>query len=499
MTDTELAHRRLDFDSCYRALAARDKRFDGQFVTIVHSTGIYCRPSCPARTPKRENVDFVPTAAAAAVRGFRACRRCLPDATPGSPRWNNDADLAARAMRLIADGVVDRGGVGGLASALGYTERHLSRVLTTELGAGTAALARTHRAVSARILLTATDLTVTDVAFAAGFSSVRQFNDTMREMYAATPTELRAAGRRTAHAPGGHSDAISLKLPFRPPYDAAWTMYGLASHAVPGIEHCDGRTYRRSLSLPHGPATVQVTLEGDHAAVRFDHLDLADLGAAVNRVRRLLDLDADPVAVDATLGSDPILGPLVAAHPGIRLPGSVDGAETLTRVMLGQQVSVKAARTRTGRLVAALGEPLPWADDHLTHLFPTAGSIAARGADVLTGPSRSIAAITGAAAACGQGMELHAGVDASDLRADLLRLKGVGYWTADQVVMRVTGDPDVLPRADLVIDRALADLGAGPDDATSWRPWRSYASMHLWRRQLAHLIEDRASEQGART
>lgn len=485
---------RLDFDRCYRALAARDTRFDGQFVTVVHTTGIYCRPSCPARTPKPENVDFVLTAAAAAVRGFRACRRCLPDATPGSPLWNTDADLAARAMRLIADGVVDRDGVGGLAAALGYTERHLSRVLTAELGAGTVALARTHRATSARILLTGTDMSITDVAFAAGFSSVRQFNDTIREMYAATPTALRASVKNGSPRRSTAGDGISLKLPFRKPYDAAWTQYGLASHAVPGLEHWDGTTYRRSLSLPHGPAAVRLTFHDDHIAVRFDHLDMRDLGAAVNRIRRLCDLDADPVAVDRVLGADPMLGPLVAANPGIRIPGSVDGPETLIRVMMGQQVSVKAARTRIGALVAALGEPLPWDDEHLTHLFPAAEAIAADGPRVLTGPARSIAAITAAAHACGQHMELHAGADASNLRADLLRLSGVGDWTADQVIMRVTGDPDVLTRSDLVIDRALAELGAAPEITGAWRPWRSYASMHLWRRQLAHLIDEPQGE-----
>ncbi|QRY61272.1 helix-turn-helix domain-containing protein [Gordonia sp. PDNC005] len=494
MTSTAPPQHRLDFDRCYRALAARDTRFDGQFVTVVHTTGIYCRPSCPARTPKPENVDFVLTAAAAAVRGFRACRRCLPDATPGSPLWNTDADLAARAMRLIADGVVDRDGVRGLAAALGYTERHLSRVLTAELGAGTAALARTHRATSARILLTGTDMAITDVAFAAGFSSVRQFNDTIREMYAATPTTLRAAGKNGSIRRSAAGGGISLKLPFRKPYDAAWTQYGLASHAVPGLEHWDGTTYRRSLSLPHGPAAAQLTFHDDHFAVRFDHLDMRDLGAAVNRIRRLCDLDADPVAVDRMLGADPVLSPLVAANPGIRIPGSVDGTETLIRVMMGQQVSVKAARTRIGALVAALGDPLPWDDERLTHLFPTAEAIAAGGPRVLTGPARSIAAITAAANACGQHLELHAGADASNLRADLLRLSGVGDWTADQVIMRVTGDPDVLTRSDLVIDRALADLGADPDITGAWRPWRSYASMHLWRRQLSHLIDQPQGE-----
>ncbi|MGO3327186.1 AlkA N-terminal domain-containing protein, partial [Gordonia sp. (in: high G+C Gram-positive bacteria)] len=454
---TTLAPSPLDFERCYRALAARDTRFDGQFVTTVLTTGIYCRPSCPARTPKPDNVRFELTAAAAAARGFRACRRCLPDATPGSPLWNTRSDLAARAMRLIADGVVDRDGVGGLADALGYTERHISRVLVAELGAGTVALARTHRATAARLLLNGTDMSIGDVAFAAGFSSIRQFNDTIRELYDATPSALRKSGNRTGRPPAG--DTITLRLPFRPPYDVAWTLYGLAAHAVDGLEHWDGSTFERTLRLPHGPASVRLAIAGDHVVTTFEHLDMRDLGAAVNRVRRLLDLDADPVAVDDALGSDPILHPLVNAHPGIRIPGSVDGVETLVRVMMGQQISVKAARTRIARLVADLGEPAGWpsVDGRPNRLFPTSEAIAEHGPSVLTGPARSVRSIT-AAAACGGRMELHSGVDASNLRADLLRVSGVGDWTTDQVVMRVTGDPDVLTRHDLVIDRALAGL-----------------------------------------
>ncbi|MBB4137387.1 DNA-3-methyladenine glycosylase 2 family protein [Gordonia humi] len=489
MTSTATPSPALDFDRCYRALSGRDPRFDGQFVATVLTTGIYCRPSCPARTPKPENVRFELTTAAATARGFRACRRCLPDATPGSPLWNTRADLVARAMRLIADGLVDRDGVGGLAAALGYTERHLSRVLTAELGAGTAALARAHRASSARLLLTRTDMPIGDVAFASGFSSIRQFNDTVRDFYDATPSALRAAG--SSRGDISTSDRITVRLPFRPPYDAAWTLYGLAAHAVTGLERWDGSTFERTLRLPHRPASVRLAVRTDHVSASFEHLDMRDLSAAVNRVRRLLDLDADPIVIDDTLRGDRLLGGLVARNPGIRIPGSVDGVETLIRIMMGQQISLNAARTRIARLVAALGEPVPWETDENSpdRLFPTADAIAAHGPEVLTGPTRSVRSITDAAA-CGIHMELHAGVDASNLRADLLRLSGVGDWTADQVVMRVTGDPDVLTRADLVIDRAIAALGVTAVDTASWSPWRSYATMHLWRHQLAHRVDE---------
>lgn len=475
----------LDFDRCYRAVSARDARFDGQFFVTVRTTGIYCRPSCPARTPDRPNVAFVPTAAAAVAGGYRACRRCLPDATPGSPRWNTGADLASRAMRLISDGLVDRAGVDGLAHALGYTPRHLSRVLRAELGAGPLALARAHRATTARILLVNTAMPVSDVAFAAGFASIRQFNDTLRETYDRSPTQLRRryAGR------GAPAGPLTLRLPLRTPYDVAWTNSGFAAHAVPGLEHWDGTTLRRTLRLPHGPALVALTVHPDHALARFDHLDLRDLTVAVNRLRRLADLDADPRAVDTVLRADRRLAPLVAAAPGIRIPGGVDGHETLIRTIVGQQISVAAARTRLGVLVAELGEPAPWHrdDDPAAPglLFPTPEAIVAAGPDAIAGPRRLGRAVVAASEAITSGrMEPHAGSQASKLRTELLALEGVGPWTADQVVMRVTGDPDVLPHGDLVISQAAAELGIELDRTDAWRPWRSYAAMHLWRHRL---------------
>lgn len=511
-----------DFERCYRALAARDSRFDGQFFVAVSSTRIYCRPSCPARTPRRENVAFVPTAAAAVALGYRACRRCLPDAAPGSPRWNSGADLASRAMRLIADGLVDRAGVDGLAAALGYTPRHLSRVLRAELGAGPLALARAHRATTARVLLVGTTMPVGDVAFAAGFSSIRQFNDTLRETFALSPTELRRRyfdfAQHKYAGTGPASGPLTLRLPLRPPYDAAWTASGLASHAIPGLEHWDGTTFHRTLSLPHGPALVSLTLPStgsggetrssgrgttgsgrdDYATARFEHLDLRDLTVAVNRLRRLADLDADPIAVDAALSADPRLAPLVTAAPGIRIPGGVDGYETLIRTMAGQQISVAAAATRLGSLIAELGERAPWHDPRHPEipalLFPTPTVLADHGAEAFRGPRRLAGAIAGAARAVATGeMEPHPGSAASKLRTELLALDGVGPWTADQVVMRVTGDPDVLPAGDLVIARAADSLGIDLAHTENWRPWRSYAAMHLWRHRLPPTQERRGT------
>ncbi len=483
----------LDHDHCYNALASRDARFDGHFVAVVRTTGIYCRPSCPAITPKRGNVDFVPTTAAAQQRGFRACRRCLPDAVPGSPDWNTRADLAARAMRLIADGLVEREGVPGLAGRLGYSERHLTRVLTAELGAGPLALARAHRAHTARLLVETTPLGMADVAFAAGFASVRQFNDTVRTVYGVPPTALRTeAARRRGRGGAGPAaaGALVLRLPHRTPFDAAGLLAHLAARALDGVERGDATGYARTLVLPHGPASAALEPQPGHVRATLRLTDPRDLGPAVARLRRLLDLDADPVAVDAVLGADPGLAPQVEAVPGIRVPGTVDGFETAVRAVLGQQVSLAAGVTATARLAAALGERLPaeLAGDGPDRLFPTARAVAERGADVLTGPARRTATVLGLAAAVADGsLALDPGRDPADLRAALLARPGVGPWTAGYVALRVTGDPDELLATDLAVRRGAAALGLPSDvggltaRAQPWRPWRSYAAALLWR------------------
>ena len=304
-----------DFERCYRAVQGKDARFDGWFVTAVTSTGIYCRPSCPAITPKRANVRFHPTAAAAQLAGFRACKRCRPDAAPGSPEWNVRADVVGRAMRLIADGVVDRDGVQGLATRLGYSERHLHRLLRAEVGAGPLALARAQRAQTARVLVETTELPFSQVAFGAGFASIRQFNDTVREVFAATPTELRQAARRrggtrTAAGPSSAPPAWwRCGSPSASPSTATRCSTFLGRRAVPGIEERAGDAYRRTLRLPRGHAVVELAPRPDHVACRIRLTDLRDLAQAVQRSRRLLDLDADPVAVGAVLGARPAAGP----------------------------------------------------------------------------------------------------------------------------------------------------------------------------------------------
>jgi len=473
-----------DFDQCYRAVRSKDARFDGWFVTAVTSTGIYCRPSCPALTPKRANVRFLPSAAAAQRAGFRACKRCRPDASPGSPEWNLRADAVGRAMRLIRDGAVEREGVAGVARRLGFSERHLHRQLVAELGAGPLALARAQRAQTARLLIETTTLPFTDVAFAAGFPSIRQFNETVREVFATTPTALRRGARgdgRGGEAPTG----LALRLRHRAPFDAAGLLAFLGARAVPGVEvwNPDGGAYRRVLALPHGPGIAKLAAGGpDHVDCELRLSDLRDLAAAVQRCRRLLDLDADPVAVDDALAADPPLAPLVAAEPGRRVPGAVDGAELATRAVLGQQVSVAGARTLAGRLTAALGEPLPeaLADEQLSHAFPTAAALAAADPAALPLTRARAHALGALASAVADGsLALDPGADRDATRERLLTLPGIGPWTAEYVAMRALGDPDAFPATDLGVQKALARLGGDPDP-DRWRPWRAYAVQHLW-------------------
>lgn len=454
-----------DEDSRYEAVRSRDARFDGAFFFAVETTGIYCRPSCPAVTPKRHNVRFFATAAAAQGSGFRACRRCRPDAVPGSAEWNVRADVVGRAVRLIADGVVDREGVAGLAARLGYSARQVQRQLTGELGAGPVALARAQRAHAARVLLQTTGLPVTEIAFAAGFASVRQFNDTVRAVYATTPSELRACAPRRGRAAARTatpSAGIPLRLAHRGPYQAGPVFDLLEREALPGVEDVSGtpgtRTYRRTLRLPHGTGVAAVderphTGPGAHPGGWLDarvHLtDLRDLTTAVQRLRRLFDLDADPYAVDERLGADARLAPLVAARPGLRSPGTADPEELAVRALVG--------RDEAARLVQRYGKRLDAPCGTLTHLFPEAAVLAGAEPD---GPPGALTA----ALADGT-VRLGPGADRDEARAALAAVPGLDARTIAEIRTRALGDPDVAP--------------PGPGIPDTWRPWRSYALNHL--------------------
>ncbi|MFH9955123.1 AlkA N-terminal domain-containing protein [Streptomyces roseolus] len=439
-------------DTLYQAVSSRDARFDGEFFFAVRTTGIYCRPSCPAVTPKRRNVAFFPTAAAAQGHGFRACRRCRPDAVPGSAEWDVRADVVGRAVRMIGDGVVDREGVPGLAVRLGYSTRQVQRQLTAELGAGPVALARAQRAHTARVLLQTTSLPVTEIAFAAGFASVRQFNDTIRAVYARTPTELRAETAGAA-GPRAATTGVPLRLAYRGPYAAAEVFDLLAAEALPGVEEVTGergaRTYRRTLRLPYGPGVVAVAeaAPGRWLEARLHLAELRDLTTAVHRLRRLLDLDADPYAVTERLGADPRLAAAVAARPGLRSPGAADPEEYALRTVLGPEESA--------RVLAELGKPLDSQDGTLRALFPAPADLAGH---PVAGPL--------ARALVDGGLRLDPGADRDESARVLGIVPGVDARAAALIRIRSLGDPDV------------ADP-AGAAEAGEWAPWRSYARRYL--------------------
>ncbi|MHB1988993.1 MAG: DNA-3-methyladenine glycosylase 2 family protein [Acidimicrobiales bacterium] len=501
-------------DLCYRAVRSRDARFDGWFFVGVTSTGIYCRPSCASVTPGRDKVRFFPTAAGAQRAGFRACKRCRPDSSPGSPEWNRRSDVVGRAMREIADGIVDREGVSGLARRLGYSERQLNRLLTAEVGAGPIGLARAQRAQTARILLETTTLRIGDVAFAAGFGSVRQFNDTVQAVFGEAPTALRARASRLLErratptdgdARGARSLArqarttLALRVAFRPPFPSSLLFGFLAERAVPGVESGDAGHYLRALSLPYGAGVVEVRapVEGEHwlaTTLRLD--DLRDLTTAVKRVRQLFDLDADPGAVTEVLGADSLIGRAVARLPGLRVPGHVDAEELAVRAVLGQQVSVAGARSIAGRLAALHGEPLgrggaprdSWgASAGVVRGFPSTSVLASlTPVDLPMPKSRGRALIELAGALASGAIRLHPGADRDAVSAQLLALPGIGQWTVSYIRMRALGDPDAYLASDLGVRRALERAGRPGDPrsalavAEGWRPYRAYGLQYLW-------------------
>jgi AraC family transcriptional regulator of adaptative response / DNA-3-methyladenine glycosylase II len=468
-----------------RARASRDARFDGKFFIAVTSTGIYCRPVCPAPSAKKSNVRYYATAAAAAEAGFRPCLRCRPEAAPGTPAWLGTSAVVRRALRLIQDGALDELSVDELAERIGIGARHLHRLFTQHVGASPIAVAQTRRVHFAKRLLDETDLPITQIALAAGFGSLRRFNDTFLQTYKRSPRELR---RTRGRLPASADDEVVLTLGYRPPYDWQQVQDFLATRAMPGVERVDERGYARTVRLDGGPALVCV-----RPTEKAGTLELRVRGAAPTALfqlsaaaRRSFDLAADPVRISATFKDDALLAPLVKARPGLRIPGAWDPFECAVRAVLGQQVTVAAARTLAGRLVMRAGSAIDGGADGLTHLFPTPARLAAADLSGLGITGSRIGALHALSRAAAEG-RLDFSAPAEEVIATLTALPGFGEWTAQYIALRALGEPDAFPTGDLVLRQMAGTAGAPLSTkqldtrAEAWRPWRGYAVLHLWR------------------
>ena len=466
----------LDRDICYRAVQSRDRRFDGRFFTGVKTTGIYCRPVCPAVTPRARNVEFFACAAAAEQAGYRPCLRCRPETAPGTPAWQGSSATVSRAVRLIEAGALDDGSVADLAARLGVSSRQLSRLFRVHLGATPVAVAQTRRVHFARNLIAQTDLPMTRIALAAGFGSLRRFNTLIKATFGAPPTGLRRATGR-----GEAASAFSTRLAFRPPYDWDRLLAFLGDRAGAGVEEVRDGTYRRTIRWRGKPGVFAVRRGGeDHLELTADLDGLDGAVALVARVRRMFDCGAEPHAIAAHLGGDPLLAASVRRRPGLRLPSAWDPFELAVRAVIGQQISVAAATTIAGRLIRRAGSPLSAPDCGLSHLFPAPAQLAAADLDGLGLNARRVATLRALARAVATGeLDLDAPRGAPDLVARLVALPGIGPWTAEYVAMRAVGEPDAFPADDLGLKQAAPHVELRTR-AEAWRPWRAYAAPHLW-------------------
>ena len=469
-----------------RARLSRDPRFDGKFFIAVTSTGIYCRPICPASpSPRRGNVRYFVSAAAAAEAGFRPCLRCRPEAAPGTPAWLGTSAVVRRALRLINEGALDEASVGEFATRVGVGARHLDRLFLQHVGASPLAVAHTRRLHFAKRLIDESNLPMTEIALAAGFGSLRRFNDAFQKAYQRPPRELRRERREPPTRRAG--EEVSLALSYRPPYDWDHLRDFLALRATPGVERVDEQSYGRLIRTGTGYAVIQVQpVRGkDALQLRAHGAPPSALFQIATAARRVFDLSADPALLAAGLESDPLLRPLLRRRPGIRIPGTWDAFECAVRAVLGQQVTVAAARTLAGRLVERTGEPVAAAVAGLDRLFPTPRVLAAANLDGLGLTGARITALKSLALAVAEG-RVAFDRPAEEVVASLVELPGFGEWTAQYIALRALGEPDAFLSADLVVRRMAAGGGAPltakelDRRAEAWRPWRGYAVMHLW-------------------
>jgi len=480
----------LNDTACYRAIVTRDRRFDGRVFTAVKTTGIYCRPICPARTPKRENVRFYPSAAAAQEAGFRPCLRCRPETSPDLGAWRGTSNTVSRALALIESGGLDEASLAALCERLGVGERQLRRLFKQHLGASPVAVAQTRRVLLAKQLIHDTQLPMAEVALAAGFGSVRRFNETFQALYGRPPGELRRS--RKADVSATAAGELTLRLPYRPPYDWNAILAFLAMRAIPGVESVSNNSYARTVNIDGANGAIFVTPgRGDFLEVTVRFPRLASLPAIIARVRRVFDLAAEPAVIGAHLSEDKTLAPLVAARPGLRVPGAWDGFELAIRAILGQQITVVAARGLAAKLVAAFGSTVEDARTRaagLTHVFPDAAVVASADLSVLGMPRARIQALQSLAQAQVQDPALFSvRRDLDDAIAQLCALRGIGEWTAQYIAMRQLRESDAFPVGDVALLRALGEIdGTRPTPeamlkrAERWRPWRAYAAIHLW-------------------
>jgi AraC family transcriptional regulator of adaptative response / DNA-3-methyladenine glycosylase II len=480
----------LDVDACYRAFRTRDARFDGRLYSGCRTTGIFCRPICPVRTPRRENMVFFPSAAAAQAAGFRPCLRCRPEVAPGVAAWRGTSNTVARALSLIEGGALDEVGVDGLAERVGVGERQLRRLFGEHLGASPLAVAQTRRVLLAVQLLRETDLSIANVALAAGFGSIRRFNEVFARVFRRSPGSLRHG--RGSVGPAASSRNLVIRLPYRPPYDWPAIATFLQARAIPGIESVSARRYARTIEIDGVHGVVAVEPANGHAfqvAIRFPRL--AALPMIIERVRRVFDLAADPEGIDSHLAEDPALAPLVALRPGLRVPGAWDSFELAVRAVLGQQITVRGAVTLAGQLVQRYGEPLSgkeYGEALLTHVFPRPERIASADLTQIGVPRARARALSAIADALAQDPHvLDGGRSLDECVRRLMRLPGIGEWTAQYIAMRELREPDAFPVGDIGLKRAFAHLDARVatardmlNRAERWRPWRAYAAQHLW-------------------
>ncbi len=476
----------IDSNLCYQALRTRDRRFDGRFFTAVTTTGIYCRPICPARTPKRSNVRFYACAAAAEEAGFRPCRRCHPETAPGTPAWEGTSAIVSRALKLISQGVLDENNVEALAERVGIGDRHLRRLFLQHLGVAPVAVLRTQRLHIARQLIDETDLSMTRVAFAAGFNSIRRFNQAMLESFGESPAKLRRKAGRQRH----DGDPVTIRLAYRPPLAWKQLLDFMSLRAIPGVESIENAAYRRSIEIDSEPGIIEVLPVEDESylAVRMKLPAMTRSAQVIDRIRRIFDLSADPVRIAEDLGADAVLRPLVLAFPGLRVPGTWDPFELIVRAILGQQISVKAASTIAGRIAQRFGKPVIHKEPSpITHVFPNAEML--RDADLrvvgLT-DARAQAIRNVAAAACNDRLPRDSSRGLNEAIKLLISINGIGMWTAQYIAMRAYNEPDAFPDGDLGLRHAVSDGGGLVSNAElrrmaeRWRPWRAYAAMHLW-------------------